>query len=260
MATRGKAGESKETQVVEIERGHVRYCLLGESPFIANRMSAKVRAELLMPRGRKTAAEKASSLKHDPLAEFRASPYTLREDDAPTLIAQVATAFKKALMGAALDQPGAKKAQVGRLAYCEGDLIPLYGTPELLMSVTRSKDIDKTPDVRSRCILPRWAAIIDFTFAYPLLREPDVTKLLATAGQTQGVGDWRVERGSGNYGRFKIVGPDDPDFRDLIENHGRAVQIAAMGNPAPYDMETSELLSWYFEEAADRGFDVTRAA
>lgn len=247
---------TQETQIIAVSRGRVRYCVLGESPLICNRMSAKAKQELLFPKGRKTAAEKASSMKHNPMQEFRASPYTLREDDAPTWIGQVSTAFKKAIMGAALDQPGAKKAQIGRLVYVETDMVPLYGIPELMMSVTRSADMARTPDIRTRAIVPHWACFVDVTYAVPLLRESDITKLFATAGQTQGIGDWRVEKGSGDYGRFRLTNDDDPEFLEIIANGGRAAQLAAMENPASYDSETDELLSWFVTEAEERGFKV----
>lgn len=248
--------EAEPAQIIEVGRARVTYLVLGESPLICNRMSAKAKQELLFPKGRKTTAEKASTMKHNPLQEFRASPYTLREDDAPTLIGQVSTAFKKAIMGAALDQPGAKKAQIGRLVYVETDMVPIYGVPELLMSVTRSADMARTPDVRTRAIIPHWACYVDVTFAVPLLRQTDINKLVATAGQTQGIGDWRVEKGSGDYGRFQIVEDDNAEFLEIIARGGRAAQVEAMANPASYDAETEELLSWFTNEADDRGFKV----
>ena len=94
---------------------------------------------------------------------------------------------------AALDLPGARKAQIGRLVQVkEGtyrDLIPIYGEPQLLMSVTRSADMNRTPDIRSRCIIPNWAAQITISFVLPTLRETAVVNLLAAAGITAGVGD-----------------------------------------------------------------------
>lgn len=251
-----KPSETVQVSTVKFTRGRVRYCILGETPLICNRMSQKAKQELFMPKGRKTAAEKASSLKHDPLKEFRDSPYTLREDDAPTFIGIIATSFKKAIMGAALDQPGAKKAQIGRLVYVNDSIIPIFGVPEVMCAVTRSADIARTPDVRTRAILPRWACIVDVTYSVPILREPDITNLLSTAGQTQGIGDWRIEKGSGNYGQFVVTDEDDPAFLDIVAHGGRAEQIAAMENPASYDSETDELLSWFDVESKRRGFKV----
>src|SRR5512139_3772325 len=97
MATKKAAAPSvieiPETTISTLEIG-----VLGITPFLHNRMSEKARHELLLPKGRKNAAERASTLKHDPVEEFRASVYRLAEDDAPTLLAVMASAFKGTMM------------------------------------------------------------------------------------------------------------------------------------------------------------------
>lgn len=250
------ATKSTEITVMEIERGRVEFMVLGNSPLICNAMSAKARQQLLLPPPRKNAAEKASTLKHQPIDEFRSSMYFARDPDSPTRIVVKATAFKGALMSAALDLPGTSKAQIGRLAYVEGDEIPIYGVPELMMSVTRSADINKTPDVRTRAILPRWAAKISVQFTKPILKEQAIVNLIAAAGITQGIGDWRVQKGSGNYGQFSLVEPDDKAFKYVLETGGKDAQDAAIADPICYDSETEELLSWFDAEVKRRGFKV----
>lgn len=249
-----KIEQTADVQILEVEQGRIRFNIVGTSPLICNRMSAKSRGQLLMPSGRKTGAEKAANLKHDPLLEYRNSPYTLR--DGPTLLAVLATAFKGAMRNAALDIPGAKKAQIGRLVYVEHDYIPISGVPQLLMSVTRSADINKTPDIRTRAILPKWAASIDVRFAKPILREQGIVNLLAAAGMFAGIGDWRPEKGAGNYGQFRLASNDDAEFIEIVKTGGRAAQTAAMNEPACYDTETEELLSWFNSEVQRRGFKV----
>lgn len=241
--------------ILEIKQGAIDVFIVGESPIICNRMTNKGARELLFPRGKKTAAEKASSLKHDPIAEFRASPYINNAPNAETRIQLLTTMFKKAMMTAALDQPGAKRTQIGRLTYVEGEHINVYGTPKVLMAVTRSADINKTPDIRTRAILPRWACKITVKFVRPNLRETDVVNLLAAAGVTSGIGDWRVEKGSGSYGRFRLAAADDPVLQEILKE-GREAQDAALANPEPYNEETNELLSWFDIESRRRGFKV----
>lgn len=72
---------------VETDIGQVQVGILGLTPYLHNRMAEKAKHELLLPKGRKNAAERASSLKHDPVEEFRSSPYMLVDDDAETLLA-----------------------------------------------------------------------------------------------------------------------------------------------------------------------------
>ncbi len=247
------AAKSQETEisVAKVDKGIVTCHILGTSPIILNRMSEKVRQELLLPKGRKTAAEKIGNLKHDPLREFRSSPYT-NEGEGPTYLQLLSSMFKKAMMTAALDIPGARKSQIGRLVYVEGDRVDLFGVPQIFLSVTRSADMNRTPDVRSRAILPRWAAIIRIAYVKPMINETSVLNLLSAGGITAGIGDWRVEKGSGSYGQYILVDPDDADFRQILEE-GREKQIEALQNPEPYDDETKELLGWFDIEVQKRG-------
>src|SRR5512133_1317796 len=119
--------------------------LIGTSPLITNRMSEKAKGELIFPTGRKTAAQKQSSLKHDPIGEYRASSYVLPEGE--TLLGVMASAIKGAMMTAALDLPGTRKAQIGRLVYVRGDYVPVFGTPKLFMSVVRLANINHSSEI-----------------------------------------------------------------------------------------------------------------
>lgn len=249
------AKKDSQIEVVKFNTGRVNYCVLGRTPLILNRMSEKAKHELLMPKGRKSAAERASSLKHNPRQEFRDSPYIDPDESAETYLVHLATSFKAAMRGAGVDVPGATKAQIGRLLWVEGERISIFGIPRMFMSVTRSADTNKTPDIRTRAIVPHWAAVISVRFMKPVINETTVTNLLAAAGLTQGIGDWRPEKGSGNYGQFEIVNEDDEAFRQIL-SYGRDVQKEAMETPVCYDKETEDLLAWFDDEAGRRGLEV----
>ena len=250
-----KKSESVNIEV-EIKTGMMEVCIVGRTPLILARLSEKARQELLMPKGRKSAAERKGNLKHDPIEEYRAAPYITDDDDAPYLFELLSTAFKKAIMGAAVDIPGATKAQIGRCLWVEGQRIGVYGAPRLFMAITRSADMARTPDVRTRCILPKWAVQLRVSFVKPILNERTIGQLLGAAGLIQGVGDWRPEKGSGNYGQFEIVSPDDKEFGEIVSKQGREAQQAGMDNPVCYDAETQELMDWFGPEAKRRGFEV----
>jgi hypothetical protein len=236
------------TEVIRLTEGRLEACLVGTSGIILNRMSNKGLHELLFPGGGR------NGLKHEPLLEFRGSPYTFKDPNAPTLLAHLATAFKGALRGAALDIPGMKKAQIGRLVWVCDDLIPLYGVPQMLMSVVRSADMNRTPDVRTRVIVPEWACRVSVTYAEQLIKPNAVVNLLAGAGMTQGVGDGRPEKGALNFGRFRLADASDPDFKRIVKTGGRAAQTAALFADPPkcYDAETEELYGWFVEERKRR--------
>lgn len=248
-----KAAANAEFVVEEVRTKAIELNVIGTSPMILNRMSEKVRQELLLPRGRKTASEKAASLKHNPVEEFRSSPYVLDDDEAPTLLAHMASAFKGAAMTAALDIPGATRTKIGRLLWVRGQYIGIFGTPYIFSAVTRSADINRTPDIRTRAIVPEWAATIVVEFAVPLLHEQSVINLFAAAGKIAGIGDWRPEKGKGSYGQYKLVDPDNEEFQRIVTTGNRANQIEAMTNPKAYDSDTADLLAWFDVEARVRG-------
>lgn len=253
-----KKSESVEIDLVKVEHGRVTYCILGTNALYCNRLSEKAKRQLLLPPPKKNAVEKATTLKHDPMAEFRDSPYMLLADgdSYDTLIAHLATAFKCAIAGAALDIPGTSRSQIERLVSVEGNRIPIYGVPHLAMDVVRSADMNRTPDVRTRCVLPEWACRVTVQFMKPMLKESSISTLLSMAGRTQGIGDWRNEKGSGTYGSFEIVDENNADFRRLVKTAGRKVQIAAMKDPDFYGEDTKELFSWFQGEVERR--DMTK--
>jgi hypothetical protein len=239
--------------ISEIETETIDVLIRGTRPMILNRLSEKAKHDLLLGTQRKTAADKAANLKHVPVNEFQASPYRIYDDNAPTLIGQPASCFKGAMLTAALRVPGAKKTEIGQCLWVQGDLVPIYGIPQLFMAITRSADINRTPDVRTRAILPMWAAKISVTFTKPMLNETSVINLLSAAGQVSGIGDWRPEKGKGTYGQFVLVNQDDEMFDGIVQYGGREEQIAAMALAKPYNQDTEELLSWFDEEVTRRG-------
>jgi len=247
-----ETGQGLEIDILKVTYGEFTVCILGRTPLIYNRVNEKVKRTLLLPSGKKSAAEKAMTLKHNPPEEFRASVYRTSEDDAPTRLVFPTLAFKGAIRSVATDMPGAAKAQIGRLTYVVGDYVSVYGIPKLKMDVTRSADVSHTPDVRTRAILPQWTCLLTVRYVSPLLREPAVVNLLAAAGMMRGVGDWRVEKGAGSFGQFELVTPDHPRVINLMKTSGMAAQDAALESPEAYDTETLDLLDWYEQEVTRR--------
>lgn len=253
MATRANTAVTAIT-VVEVSQGEATFRILGTTPLIQEAVGEKARRELLLPSGRKNATEKATTLKHDPHREFLASAYV--SDEGPTRLAMPAESFKDALRTAALDLTGVSKTEIGRLTHVvatlPGNKIPVWGVPELLMSVVRSADMNRTPDIRTRPIIPRWATEITVRFVRPKMTEAAIARLLVAAGITAGVGGWRPEKGSGNYGMFAIATPDDDKEFQAIMQQGRAAQEEALAAPQCHDEQTADLLSWYEEEVVLR--------
>lgn len=254
MPAKPKGKKDEETiDVLETTHGYIDVCMVGTVPgMLHNRPSEKTRRQLLLPPRKKNAAERATTLKHDPLEEFRASPYRLSDPEAPTLLAHKGAAFHKAMMAAALDLPSTKKAVIGRLTWVEGDYVPIYGIPQIHSDIVRSSDIARTPDVRFRAITPAWACRLRVTYVKPLMQSQAVVRLLAAAGLYIGVGDGRQEKGALHHGGWRLVEADDPTFTRILAEGGREAQTLAMESPVPYDDETAELLGWFDAEIRRR--------
>lgn len=253
VASKKPAEGSGEIQIRDIKRSSAIVKIVGTSPLICNRMAQKAWFELLAPK-KKTAADRANNLKHDPLREFRDSPYIIDDPKSPTLIGVMASGFKKAMATAAMRVGGAKKTEISQLVYVPGELINVYGVPRVFMAITRSADMNRTPDVRTRCIVPEWAIELPVTWVEGTLNMTSIVNLLNAAGFVCGVGDWRQEKGSGSFGSFTLVTEDnEAEFDRIKKEGGRAAQQAAFDNPVAYNSETSGMLEWFAAEIKARG-------
>lgn len=245
-----KSKSETTISVLEINKGEIEFLIKGTSPLIFHRMSEKVKQELLFPKGRKTAADKATSIKHNPIQEYRDTVYRSKSEETALMVPAIM--FKAALSNAALDIPGATKAQIGRLVYVVGDEIPVYGVPELLMSVTRSSDINRTPDVRTRAILPQWACKVSVQYIKPNISEQSIVNLMAAAGVISGIGDYRQQKGKSSYGQFELVSTSDKEWKEIVKTGGRKAQEEALENPGFYDYDSEDLYTWFYNEFKTR--------
>jgi hypothetical protein len=254
--TFAKKEQAVEIQVLKVEHGSFDMQIIGKTPLIYNCMSEKVRRELLFPADKKNAASKAANLKHDPMDEYRNSVYRIQDRSAPTVLGFPASAFKQAMESAAKRIPGVVGEDVKQLIYVSGpnmtcNLIPIYGIPQILMSVVRCKDMNRTPDVRTRAILPTWCCQISVQFIRPQFTAQAIGNLIAAAGVFIGIGDWRQEKGSNNHGLFRTDGTV-AEFKTLSKGCTQAAQLTALQKPIAYDLETERLLAWFDEEVQRR--------
>ena len=243
--------DSGEIVVTPLQKGSLKLRVLGTTPLYQNRMSAKVRQGLLVGTKRKTAVEKLG-IKHHPIDEFRNSAE--RTPAGPTELGIVTTAIKAAMSDAALETAGITKTSTQRLISVPAGHFALYGTPKLKIDIVRSADINRTPDMRTRCYVPRWGAEIHVSYIAPQFTASSVVNLLCNAGVLIGIGDFRQQKGKGSYGSFRVIGTGDKDaeWDDLVANHGKEAQAAAINSPECADIETQELLDFYYEELARR--------
>jgi len=248
-----------EISTININTGRATFYILGQSPLVYAAMSQKVIQELIWPGGPKTKAERATTLKHNPIEEFRDSTYRRRDSEkGPTRFLLKASMFKAALADVALRVPGATKTEMKQLVWVEddhgGDYIDVYGVPQIGSFIVRNQGMNRTPDVHTKAVLPEWCCKINIRYTIPHLSADTVGSLLGYAGFLNGVGDFRPQRG-GNHGKWEPVGEDNKQFAALVKNGGMAAQDRAMKKPGAFDLETETLLKWFDDKLAktDRG-------
>jgi hypothetical protein len=248
MAVAKKVKE--KIDIVPLTMGNVLIHVVGQD-LIMNRFSKKAREQLLFPKGRMNTAEKAENLKHDPIAEYRESVYLNRDSNESTAVHLPPNMIVKAIASAALRVPGATKAEIEQLVTVKSRQINLYGIPRLRMDMTRSSDMARTPDVRTRAHFSEFACCYELEFVSSLIKSSQVINLAAAAGLIVGYGDWRPQKG-GLSGKFKVVGPDDDDYQRIVKTGGRAAQLEALENPVALDADAEEMLAWFHAEALRR--------
>jgi hypothetical protein len=164
-------------------------------------------------------------------------------------------AFKKAMAQAALDTPGATKAEIGRHVQVIDETVHIYGTPYLDMRIVRQAGINKTPDVRTRAVFKEWGGKVTVQYTRGIVKEAFIANLMANAGMITGVGDGRMEKGTFAFGSWEVVAEDDPRLLKLMKEHGRKAQLAAMAHPVASNEDTEELLAWFETELVRRETD-----
>jgi hypothetical protein len=248
------ATTKKDTGPIEINKitmARITATLMGTTPLIMHRFSAKAWQELLAPSEKKNAAARAESLKHDPLTEFRECVYRNRTPNAETLLHFPSGAFGKAIAAAALDLPGASRAQMLRLVSVASTQVDIWGIPLLGMDMVRSSDIARTPDVRSRPYLPEWTCDITIEYVASLIGQQQILNLLNAAGIIVGIGDHRPQKG-GAFGKFVVMPPNEPSVAAIRSKQGYAAQKAALHHPAFYNEDSRELYEWFTTELKRR--------
>lgn len=251
MAKAPAKAKTTSVEIKPLKTGVAKLRIIGTTPLLQNRMANKVLQGLLVGSKKKTAAERLE-IKHHPIQEMQSSAETIPEG--PTALGIQAVAIKAAMAQAALETPGLTKASTQRLISVPTGHFALYGDPMLHMGVVRSADVARTPDVRSRCIIPKWCAEVEISFISPNFAARDIVSLLANAGQVCGIGDFRAQKGAGNYGSFRVIGEaqQDSEWDAITSVSNRESQLAALEDPVPYDRDAEELLAFYHEEVERR--------
>ena len=222
------ATKSTGLTVEQLKQSEITLKIVGTGPLIYNSMSLKAMSTLFMGAAKKTAAQK-KDIKHNPEEEFVDSCYVNGQDGA--YLSFPSTGIKRGMATSALETEGVTKAGINRGIYVVGEHINIWGKPYMNMSVVRSSDINRTPDIRTRAKLPRWCSEVTIRYINPTFSQLNITSLLTNAGTLCGLGDWRIEKG-GPMGGYKILSSSDQKLWDeLTKEEGATCQKLALESP-----------------------------
>jgi len=234
----------KSIHVKRITAKTLNVFIRGTAPLILNRMPEKARLALLAGGGGKK-QKRSGAPKHDPLAEFVSSMQREPGYYPDTDIVFPAVAFKNAMATAAIYSDSVNKTDIKRLIYLPNEWAPIYGVPQLRLDVMRQAGMSRTPDIRTRAIIPEWGTRFQLDYLPPMSHTAILT-LLTNAGVIAGIGDSRQELGKGSFGTFELVNKGDLPEMDL------AAQRAAIESPVAFNPQSRDLLELFHEEMQRR--------
>lgn len=168
--------------------------LIGDSPLICHRWSAKARMEMLSKQMGKAKQAKAPK---DPEEDFRESLYPHPEGGYgfPTI------AFKAAAVDACSHISGVTKVEARGSFHIVGELARLVGEPRPREDMVRIAM--GTADIRFRGEFPSWATEFVIRYNANMLTPEQIANLFNTAGFAIGVGEWRPQK-DGSFGMFHV--------------------------------------------------------
>lgn len=153
----------------------------------------------------------------DPFGDFIDS----MERDEVGMCAVKSIPFKNAMMASTRMVPGVTYVDMVRTVQVLGDFSPLWGLPTARMDpVNVGPWNERVADLRFRCEFKSWLAVIRVQHDPKVVSIESLLHLLTIAGSSEGVSDWRPEKG-GNRGMFEIVTGGDDAVEQLKMTLGR---------------------------------------
>jgi hypothetical protein len=193
--------EDKPFVIPPIETAMFKLRVIGDSPLICHRFSAK--AKIQMGEKQQGKAKQAKAPK-DPQEDFKASLYPL-PGGKDGEYAFPGSAFKKAAVSACSFVDGISKVAARGGFYVIADMVKIEGPrPKMREDTVRiGKFGSKTTDLRYRGEFSKWSCEIMVRYNSRMLTPSQIINLFNTAGFSVGIGEWRPEK-DGSFGMFHV--------------------------------------------------------
>lgn len=200
--------QDQSIQIAKLRRTAAKVLIVGDTPLIVHAWSHKAKLMMLA----KHMGRPLDRFVKDPYEDFMQSMY--RFDDGNYGFPVVAV--KEAMATVTADLPGAARAQVyrnvavtGRRGFQVGvfadlkspqELAEVFSpnAPALREDMVRLSGISRDPDIRYRAEFWPWALQFTLAFDEQIFDSENLMNLLARAGFSCGLGEWRQEKGGSN--------------------------------------------------------------
>ena len=174
--------------------------IVGTTALICHNWSQKAKQEMLA----KQQGKKVPKSPKDPEADFHASLYEFNDDNGEVWYGFPAVAFKNAAVRAAqqFDIPMTTARQLFWVyGVDDPDYVTINGEPKMREDVVRLNG--KTADLRYRGEFSPWSTTLRVKINAQVIAPETIFNLIAQAGFSVGVGEWRPER-NGQFGCFEV--------------------------------------------------------
>lgn len=190
---------AKATQEVVLPKPDIRVIqvpIRGLSSLIMHKWSEKAKKMML---DKQTQAAKTGRKAKDPEEDYRESMY----EHPGGGYGFPASAFKNAMVRAGTYTDD-KMTYLRGTFYIRGeqDMVKIDGKPQPREDMVRVGQ--GTADIRYRGEFEEWSAVLEIQYNATAISADQVTNLVAVAGFSVGIGDWRPEK-DGEHGRFEVV-------------------------------------------------------
>lgn len=188
---------AKATQEVTLPKPDIRVIqvpIQGLSSLIMHKWSDKAKKMML---DKQTQAAKTGRKAKDPEEDYRESMYEHPDGG----YGFPGSAFKNAMVRAGTYTDD-KMTYLRGAFYVRGDMVKIDGKPEPREDMVRVGQ--GTADIRYRGEFQEWSAVLDIQYNATAISAEQVVNLVAVAGFSVGIGDWRPEK-DGEHGRFEVV-------------------------------------------------------
>lgn len=192
----------KEITYAQFQIAEAIFKIEGTSPVIIHKFSEKAQKMIEDKQAKKS---KGGREARDPESEYKGALYVFNDG---VRYGFPAGGFKAAMIRAG-KQLGYVMADLKGWLFVvpdekEQNLVEIIGTPRMRTDMVRIGM--GTADVRYRPEFPEWNAVLKIQYNAKCISDEQITELLALAGFSCGIGDWRPEKAaSGSFGTWKLI-------------------------------------------------------